>query len=85
MTISYILDRLFHGPHVGYVVVLIVGLYNAVSSWFVDAFLDESESSASDDAERVGLGWKATKFTRPIMSMIFMLAAAFALWKMWQQ
>ena len=77
------MDRLFHGPHSGYVVMLAAGLFLAIRSCFVDVFIDESESAPSEVArERQGL--KATKVTRPIMVIVFLLIAAFALWKMLQ-
>jgi hypothetical protein len=83
MTLSSITFHLFHGPHSDYLLFLAVALFLAVRSWFVDNFIDESESAPSDVA-RESHGLKATKVTRPIMSMVFLLIAGFALWKMWQ-
>jgi hypothetical protein len=83
MSISSVVGRLFYGPHRGYIFFFAAAIFNAVRSYFVDVFIDESESAPSEIArERHGL--KATNVTRPIMVTIFLLAAAFAVWKMWQ-
>jgi hypothetical protein len=83
MTSSSMAFRLFHPPHPGYIVILAAAAYNFVSAFFVEVFIDESESAPSDIAtEKRGL--KATKVTRPIMIILFFLVGAFAVWKMWQ-
>jgi hypothetical protein len=75
------MNRLFHGPHSGYLIVFGVAVVLAIRSCFVDVFIDESESPPTEEArERWGL--KANKVTRPLMVVAFALIAAFAAWKM---
>ncbi|MDP9052015.1 MAG: hypothetical protein M3O31_15045 [Acidobacteriota bacterium] len=83
MSTSSIADRLLHGPHSGYIVLLIPAVILAIRSCFVDVFIGETESPPSEDA-REKHGWKATKITRPIMVAEFGLMAAFAVWQMLQ-
>ncbi|OJV43327.1 MAG: hypothetical protein BGO25_08245 [Acidobacteriales bacterium 59-55] len=78
MSAPSIVDRLFHGPHSNYLIVLVVAVVLAIRLCFVDIFIDESESPPSEEArERWGL--KATKVTRPLMVAAFVLIAAFAI------
>lgn len=83
MSTSSIEFHLFHGPHSGYLLVLVGALGLAVYSCFVDIFIDESESAPSEEA-RQRWGIKATKTTRTMMVSLFLLIALFAIWKMWQ-
>jgi hypothetical protein len=78
-----IIFHLFHGPHSGYTAILIVGILLSIQASFVDVFIDESESSYSDE-DREKRGWKATKFNRPFFVGIPLLIAVFAVWKLWQ-
>jgi len=72
-----------HVAHPGYIVFVGVAVFCAVRACFVDVFMDESESAPSEYAsEKRGL--KATKVTRPIMIGVFVLMAAFGVWKMFQ-
>ena len=75
--------RLFHGPHASYFDLLVVAILLAIGACLSDVFIDESESSYSDD-DRERHGWKATKYNRPFFVGIFLLLAAFAIWKLWQ-
>ena len=83
MSASSITYHLFHGPHSGYLVTLVGAVVIAIRSITSDVFIDESESGRS---ERSSAKWgiKATAITRPIMPVIALSIAAFALWKMWQ-
>ena len=74
---------IFDGQRSGYILFVAVALFLAVRSCFVDVFIDESESSPSEYA-REKQGLKATKITRPIMVLVFLLIAAFGVWKMYQ-
>jgi hypothetical protein len=69
--------------HPGYIVFIAVAVFCAVRACFVDVFIDESESAPSEFA-REKRGLKATKITRPIMVIVFLLMAAFGVWKMFQ-
>jgi hypothetical protein len=77
------MDRIFHGQHSGYIPFVAVALFLAVSSCFAEVFIDESESAPSEYA-REKWGLKATKITRPIMVVIFLLMASFGIWKIYQ-
>ncbi len=76
--------RLFHGPHSGYIIMVALSLYLAISVCFTDVLIDESETAPSEEA-REKLGIKMTKVTRPIAIVFFLLIGVFAVWKMWQQ
>ena len=69
--------------HPGYLIFAAIGVFNALRACFVDVFIDESESAPSQSA-REQRGLKATKVTRPIMVGVFLLMAAFGIWKMFQ-
>lgn len=69
--------------HPGYIVFVGVAVFLAVRACFVDVFMDESETPPSEYA-REKRGLKATKVTRPIMIGVFVLMAAFGVWKMFQ-
>jgi hypothetical protein len=75
--------HLIHGPHFFYAILFAVAIFNAIRSCFADVFFDGTESAPTDEALEK-LGWKATKITRPIMVVVFLLIAAFAVWKVWQ-
>lgn len=83
MSVSSVVDHIFHGPDSGYLFIFAIALFLAIRSCFVDVFIDESESAPSEIA-REHSGLKATKVTRPIMVIVFLLVAAFAAWKIWQ-
>ena len=72
-----------HVAHPGYIVFVGVAVFCTIRAWFVDVFMDESEAAPSEYA-RGKRGLKATKVTRPIMLGVFLLMAAFGVWKMFQ-
>jgi hypothetical protein len=78
MTKSIML-HLFRGPHSDYLVLLIVGIVLAIRATYYESFADESESGPSEE-----YGLKATKITRPVMIIVSLSMAVFAIWKMWQ-
>lgn len=78
---SSLVASLWHIAHPGYIVFIGVAMFCAIWACFVDIFIDESESSPSEFA-REKRGWKATKVTRPIMVLVFVLMAAVGVWKM---
>jgi hypothetical protein len=83
MSISSIKYHLLHGPHSGFIILLVFGILGMIYACFTDVFIDGSESgfTAEGIANR---GLKATKITRPIMMVLYLSIAGFALWKMWQ-
>jgi hypothetical protein len=83
MSASSLINRLLNGPHTGYWIVLVGALALAVSACFTDIFIDESESAPTEES-RQRWGLKATKVTRPLMVLAFVLIALFAVWNMLQ-
>lgn len=83
MPTSSLISRLFNEANSGYFFLFAVGVFGAVRSCFVDVFSDESDTPLPE-AERERYGLKATKVTRPLMVIAFLLIAGFAVWKMLQ-